>query len=143
MIHYKKISSIWIVAFFGLFQSCTKDPTPELPRITNIEIGTLNNKKGIKGRDFHFNADVHADGKIDYIEVKILQKTEATSAKAWNLTIRWDQYKGLKNTNVHEHFLIPSDATEGNYDFVFSVRDQKGAQEVKEDFTIISVQPGG
>lgn len=50
----------------------------------------------------------------------------------------WDQYKGVKNTNVHKHFTIPVEAPEGKYDFYFIVIDENGTKlEIKETLVII------
>ncbi|KQM69400.1 hypothetical protein ASE74_05215 [Pedobacter sp. Leaf216] len=120
--------------------SCKKEKSPEItaPTATNIEIGTANNRQAIRGRDFHLNADVIAGDKIKSVEVKILQKAGQTYTANWKFELAWEQYNGVKNTNVHKHFTIPAEAPEGKYDFYFTVYDENGTKlEIKEDFTII------
>ena len=124
-----------------LAASCKKDKEEVLiisPKAANIEIGTANSKQGIRGRDFHFNADVIAADKIKTVEVKILPKVGQTYSSTWKFEIVWDQYFGAKNSNVHKHFTIPIDAPLGKYDFYFLVYDQNGTKlEIREDFTIV------
>jgi hypothetical protein len=49
----------------------------------------------------------------------------------------WDEFKRLKNANVHKHFTIPVEAPEGKFDFFFIVNDVNGSKlELKEDFQI-------
>jgi hypothetical protein len=69
--------------------------------------------------------------------VKILQKSTETYTQPWAFELTWNQYKGMKNTNVHKHFDIPKEAPEGKYDFIFLVTDENGSKlEIKEDFRI-------
>ncbi len=133
-----------LVAFLvlaGTFTACKKDkaePEATKPSVQNVEIGYANNKRAIRGRDFHLNADVLAGSKITSVMVKILQKTGQTYSANWKLEITWDEFKGIKNTNVHKHFTIPAEAPEGTYDFFFIVNDENGSKlELKEDFVIV------
>lgn len=133
-----------IVAFLllvSLFAACKKDePTvePAKPTIENVEIGTANNKRAIRGRDFHLNADVLAATKIKEVQVKIIQKSGENYTSVWKLELSWPEYVGAKNTNVHKHFTIPIEAPEGKYDFYFIVTDENGTKlELKEDFSIV------
>jgi len=135
---HKSIALLLLVVFFAA--SCKKDESPEIkiPTVSNVEIGTANNRQAIRGRDFHLNADVIAGDKIKSVEVKILQKTGGNYTKVWKFELAWDQYNGVKNTNVHKHFTIPAEAPEGKYDFYFIVQDENGTKlEIKEDFTIL------
>ncbi|WP_153845419.1 DUF4625 domain-containing protein [Sphingobacterium paramultivorum] len=132
-----------ILAFMlvsGLFVSCKKEgETAEVvsPKEENVEIGYANNKQAIRGRDFHFNADILAGDKIESVQVKILPKAGLTYSSPWKMEIAWDEFKGLKNANVHKHFTIPSEAPEGKFDFFFVVNDVNGSKlELKEDFQI-------
>ena len=124
----------------GLFISCKKDgEVPEIsqPKAENVEIGYANNKQAIRGRDFHFNADLLAGDKIESVQVKILPRAGETYASSWKMEIAWDEFKGLKNANVHKHFTIPLEAPEGKFDFFFVVHDANGSKlELKEDFQI-------
>lgn len=136
----KSIRTAAAILFFALtFTACRKEdqPAPVQPVATNIEIGTANNKRALIGRDFHFNADVVAGNKIAAVEFRIGQKAGETYAAQWQLELKWDEYKGVKNTNVHKHFTIPADAPEGKYDCYFIVLDENGARlEIKEELVI-------
>lgn len=91
-----------LVAFLilaGTFTACKKDkaePEAVKPSVQNVEIGYANNKRAIRGRDFHLNADVLAGSKITSVMVKILQKTGQTYSANWKLEITWDEFKGVK-----------------------------------------------
>jgi hypothetical protein len=125
----KKITVAFLL-LVSLFAACKKDdPAVELakPTIENVEIGTANNKRAIRGRDFHFNADVLAATKIKEVQLKILQKTTENYTSSWKFELSWPEYVGVKNTNVHKHFTIP-----------FIVTDENGTKlELKEDFSIV------
>lgn len=134
-----------ILLFVATFTACKKDkqPEPELPKptIDDIEIGLGNNQIGVIGKDFHLNAEILAGDKIENVQVKILPRSGETYAKAWELEITWDQYKGAKNATVHKHFDIPADAAEGTYDFVIIVNDQNGtALEEKMEINIYKAE---
>lgn len=123
------------------FSACKKDKEniPEIPKPTakNIEIGS-GNKQALRGRDFHFNADVLAADKIKEVKVSILQKSGEKYSAVWKFELTWAEYVGTKNTNVHKHFTIPAIAPEGKYDFIFTVLDENGSTlEIKEDLNII------
>ncbi|WP_067151488.1 DUF4625 domain-containing protein [Pseudotamlana agarivorans] len=122
-----------------LFSSCeSDDPEPLMPTIDNVEIGLQNNEIGVIGRDFHFNAEILAGDKIDLVQIKIEPKEEETYASPWSYEITWNEFKGVKNATVHEHFNIPEDAVEGDYDFTIVVSDENGAVlEEKRNITIM------
>ncbi|WP_316752747.1 DUF4625 domain-containing protein [Pedobacter gandavensis] len=130
----------FLLFFIAAFSACKKDqPVVELavPTAKNIEIGTANNKQALKGRDFHFNADVTAASKIKAVQLRILQKAGQTYTANWKLEFDWKEYIGTNNTNVHKHFTMPADAPEGKYDFLFIVLDENGTKlEIKEEITI-------
>lgn len=122
------------------FTACDNDDNKTIlskPTATNVEIGTANNKRALIGRDFHFNADIVAGDKIADVQLKILPKKGETYAKDWKFELSWIEYKGAKNTTVHEHFTIPAEAPEGKFDFYFIVKDENGTElEIKEELTI-------
>ena len=124
----------------ALLVSCKKDgETPEaiVPQVENVEIGYANNKQAIRGRDFHFNADILAGDKIESVQVKILPKADQTYTSSWKMEIAWDEFVGLKNANVHKHFTVPAEAPEGIFDFSLVVHDINGSKlELKEDLQI-------
>ena len=108
--------------------ACSEDPEPTLPapKIDNLELGSGNNGIAVIGQDFHFNADVVAGDKIEIVELTIRQKDGENYASAWSMSILWEQYKGLKNANIHKHFDIPEDAVPGIYEAIILVKDQNG-----------------
>lgn len=140
----RKHSLIVMILLFAAvsFTACDKndpEPEPELakPTLENLELGFSNSGIGVIGEDFHFDANILAADKIDRVEVKILPKSGEIYTKSWKHEITWEQYKGLKNTNVHKHFNIPADATEGKYDLFVFVYDENGSMlEVKNDLEI-------
>ena len=137
-LHLKQ--TLLLLLFAGFFTACNDDdkPAPAGPTAKNIEIGYANNKQAIRGRDFHLNADVIAGDKISSVMVKILQKSSATYSADWKMELNWEEFKGVRNTNVHKHFTIPAEAPEGTYDFLFLVDDENGTKlEINEDLVII------
>ena len=136
----KKVMAV-LLLLVATFTACKKDQQePELnkPTAEHIEIGYANNKRAIRGRDFHFNADVIAGDKIASVMVRILPKAGQTYSADWKMELPWEEFKGVKNTNVHKHFTIPVTAPEGTYDFFFIVNDENGTKlELKEDLVII------
>ncbi|MEH6682346.1 MAG: DUF4625 domain-containing protein [Sediminicola sp.] len=96
------------------------------PMIENVEIGLGNNGIGIIGRDFHLDMDITAGALIHTVQVQLQQRTGETYPREWSFEIIWDEYKGMKNTNVHKHFDIPEDAVQGMYDFKITVLDENG-----------------
>jgi hypothetical protein len=135
---HRSIALLMLLVVFATGCKKEKDPEIATPTASNIEIGTANNKQAIRGRDFHLNADVIAGDKIKGVEIKILQKAGQNYTATWKFELAWDQYNGVKNTNVHKHFTIPAEAPEGKYDFYFIVYDENGTRlELKEDFTIL------
>jgi hypothetical protein len=130
-----------LIVLAGSFTACKKDNQESIsmqPKADKIEIGYANNKQAIRGRDFHFNAEVIAGTRISSVQVKILPKAGQQYAASWKMEMAWDEFNGAKNTTVHKHFSIPSEAPEGTYDFLFLVNDENGTKlELKEDLVII------
>lgn len=138
-----KTLAVFIIATSLAITACKKDKTPEpekpKPTITNVEVGLNNNEIGVIGKDFHLNADIVAGDKIENIQIKILPRNGETYSKPWKFELTWEEFKGAKNTNVHKHFNIPTDAVEGKYDFFIIVNDQNGSKlEEKRAITIYS-----
>lgn len=144
MMRQKHAVAMLVLAIGWLFIACSdedKDPVMPAPIARNIEIGYDNKKEGVIGKDFHFNADVTAGDKIAEVSVRIQQKSGEQYADAWGLELVWEEFEGLKNTNVHKHFTIPEDAKAGKYDFIFTVLDTNEKKlEVIEDFEIINAE---
>lgn len=132
-----------LLLFLTAMSACKKDQQQEnelaKPTIENLEIGLSNSAIGVIGRDFHLEADIVAGDKIENVQVHILPISGEVYAKQWKYELIWDQYKGVKNTNVHKHFDIPADAAEGKYNFVIIVNDVNGTrQEVNKTINIYS-----
>src|SRR5690606_10340400 len=126
----------------GIFSSCSDDDTLEIelpkPIIEHIEIGSGNNGIGVIGRDFHFDMDVIAGEALGDIQVKIEGKNDEVYDHQWSFEISWDEYQGMKNTNVHKHFNIPDDAAAGHYSFVIGVNDQNGTSlEILKEVSLL------
>lgn len=135
---FKQIFILFLFTAILLGCNDDNDPVPAVPTANNIEIGYANNKQAIRGRDFHLNADVIAGDKISSVLVRILQQTGQTYSSEWKMELAWEEFKGVKNTNVHKHFTIPAEAPEGKYDFLFIINDENGSKlEIKEELVIM------
>lgn len=112
---------------------------PLKPTYEDLEIGSGNNKSGIIGRDFHFNANILAGSKIMNITLRIRQKPDKTYDKKWDgFEKKWPEHVGAKNAEVHSHFNIPADASEGVHDFFLIIEDENGQKiEHKADLTLV------
>lgn len=148
---YRSLVLIAVLLLGVAMASCSNDDDQQAvqpkPIIENIEIGSGNNGIGIIGRDFHFDMDVTAGELLGDVQVKIQGKSDQTYDHNWSFEITWDEFQGVKNTNVHKHFDIPADAPVGHYDFVIVVHDQNGAvlEDVREvelvDASDLPVEP--
>ncbi len=128
------IKKLLFGVFFALvaltLASCKKDS--RLPVIKNFEIGYDNSGQVIAGQELHLDADIEAPEKIDRVELEIHKegghKTTVIlfDGKEWHLEKVYDKYKGLKNTDFHEHVDIPLNAPAGDYHVDLSVIDLKG-----------------
>jgi hypothetical protein len=127
-----------------IFTSCDKDKMSPKPEITSFELGYDNSKTGFVGSDFHIEAEIVAEGKIDKITVEIHPEGEhGKSAKIllhngeWEVDTTYTKFSGLKNTKFHEHLEIPIDAEPGHYHLHFIVTDMEGQQtSVEEEIEI-------
>lgn len=115
-----------LASAFGACSGGDETPVKAAPTIENIEIGLGNNERAVIGEDFHFEADVTAGDKLVAVELAIRQLSGETYSGTWSYEVIWEEYKDLKNTNVHKHFDIPDDAVEGKYEVVITVLDQNG-----------------
>ena len=65
----KSINIIYIIAAFTIiFSSCAKEKTPE---ITLEELGYENTAIGYLGTDFHIEAKIVANNKVDRVIIEI------------------------------------------------------------------------
>lgn len=141
--YISKTLSILFLASVTLFTACSSDDNEmirEKPSLTELEIGYGNNKQGVIGRDFHFETGVLAGDKIDMVQINIKPIKGESYSRDWSFEIAWDKFKGLKSTTVHEHFDIPKDAPEGNFEFVITVKDKNGT-ELQEVHKITIIDP--
>jgi hypothetical protein len=134
----KKIH-ISIIALLSLvFSSCNKDEEASPPEVTLIELGYNNSKTGYPGEEFHIEAEVVAEGKIDRIEVGMHLEGEHTKMQKslkddhWHFDTTYTEFQGLKNTVFHKHIMISAEADTGHYHFHFKVTDMEGNQTEKE-----------
>lgn len=132
---FKTMFALMLIAF--TIVSCKSDDDDEIvelakPKISNIEIGLNNNEIGVIAKDFHFNAEVVAGDRIDYVQAEILPKAGETYSKPWQHKIVWEQNRGAKNSVEHHHFDVPADAAEGTYDFIITVKDLNGTETVEK-----------
>ena len=138
----KKLIKYTVILLYAIvLAACSEDPEPTLPapKIDNLELGSGNNGIAVIGQDFHFNADVVAGDKIEIVELTIRQKDGENYGAAWSMSVLWEQYKGLKNANIHKHFDIPEDAVPGIYEAIILVKDQNG--ETTERLRKLSIHP--
>ncbi|MGY0392184.1 DUF4625 domain-containing protein [Bizionia sp. KMM 8389] len=124
------------------FNSCSSDDaavesTGVLAKadIYNVEVGLRDNGLGVVGDDFHFNAEVLVESLINVVKVNIEQRSDETYDHEWSFEIVWDdQYDGVKNARIHQHFSIEDDAPRGVYDYIITVIEKNGSvtEEVRE-----------
>ncbi|MEP5254566.1 MAG: DUF4625 domain-containing protein [Winogradskyella arenosi] len=130
-----KQNAILLLVMLGLC-ACSSDDVSEplMPTIFNVEVGLHDNELGVLGEDFHFNAEILAGDVIDLVKVNIVQRADETYSHDWSYEIIWDQYQGVKNAQIHQHFDIDANAARGTYDYIITVIDQNGAvlEEVRE-----------
>jgi len=120
-----------LVSAFAFGACSREDETPikAVPTSENIEIGLGNNEMAVIGEDFHFEADITAGDKLAAVELAIRQLPAETYSGPWSYEVIWEEYKDLKNANVHKHFDIPDDAVEGKYEVVITILDQNGESQ--------------
>lgn len=126
----------------SLFTSCEKDEeTNPKPVITLNELGYENSKIAYAGTDLHIEAEVVAEGKIDYVTIEIHpegehdEKLSSTTLHEgeWEVDTTFTEFSGLKNTTFHKHIDVPVNAEVGHYHFHFIVTDMDGQQTTVEE----------
>lgn len=125
---FKTTVPLFLLLFITACSSDDEQIELPIPSVSDIEIGLNNNEIGVVGRDFHFNAEIIAGDKIDVVQINIEPKDGETYAGPWSFEITWDDFKGVKNATVHEHFNIPEGAVEGTYDFIITIEDENGTK---------------
>ena len=125
-----------------LFTACEKDDeTNPKPVITLTELGYENSKIGYAGTDLHIEAEIVAEGKMDYITIEIHPEGEHEEKSTsivlhedeWEVDTTFTGFSGLKNTTFHKHIDIPVHAEVGHYHFHFIVTDMDGQQTTVEE----------
>ncbi|WP_175550039.1 DUF4625 domain-containing protein [Mariniphaga anaerophila] len=132
----KTIALIFITLNAFIFSSCDKndDAVPK-PVINILELGKDNSRVAYIGKDLHIEAEIKAEGKIDFITVEIHME----EGEHEEIMVRFDDYADLKSTTFHEHLEIPAETEEGDYHFHLTVTDQEGNQTTVEDEISIEV----
>ncbi len=134
----KFLSALCIVSL--LFTACSKnkDDVPASPLVTDVEIGSGNNKIAYTGSDLHLEAQIIAPGTIANVQVEI----HPVSGTGWKFdSVYVNGFQGLKNAEFHKHIDIPADAAVGFYHLHFIVTDQRGQQKKIEDEIEIKTDP--
>ncbi len=136
----KSNSKLYVCAllFPVLFAACSDDGDrvlPAAPVISNVEIGSGNNKTGYAGGDIHVDAALTAPGTIANVRVEIHPEAGA----GWEFDSVYTQgLAGLKNADFHKHIDIPAEAA-GQYHFHMVVTDQNGlTAELEEEIEIVA-----
>ena len=127
---YKKSHKMKITKFFlmlatvaALFSACKKDKITEIPKISDLEVGSNNNKTAFPGTDLHIEADLIAAENIAKVSLDI----NPVAATGWKFSKEFvTGYAGSKNAEFHEHIDVPADAAIGKYRVVLTLTDQQG-----------------
>jgi uncharacterized protein involved in high-affinity Fe2+ transport len=133
-----KIKSMLALLLAGtLFTACNDDNDVDVaaPTITNVEIGSGNNKQAQAGSDFHIEAQIAAPGNIDRVHLEI----HSENGSGWKLdTVYTEGLAGLKNAELHKHIDVPADAAAGSYHLHLVVTDKNGnTAEIESDLQVI------
>jgi len=129
-----------VIALVTAFIACEKEEEYDFPYIVMNELGYENLKTAYQGEEFHIDADVYADAKIEQIILEIHKEDNHKGGGEWVVdSVYTTGYEGLKNTSFHEHLLVPSAAETGSYHFHLSVNDTEGNQAIfEDDITLVS-----
>lgn len=128
-----------------LFAGCSDDDddnNPSKPVINLTELGSghdsPNDKTAYIGKDTHIEAEIVAEGLIKHIEVEVHQKD---GSYEFSKVYTNEKYVGKKNTTLHEHLDIPSDAVAGDYHLHLTVTDQFGQTAMAESDLTLKIVP--
>ena len=122
-----------------LFTAC-KDDEIAMPQVTITELGMGdihgNDHTAIVGSDLHIEAEIVAEGTIDWVQVIVHPEGDhhksAIDEDEWELDTTYTKFSGLKNTTFHEHVEIDIHAEAGEYHFDMIVTDMEGNQSSAE-----------
>lgn len=134
-----KIKSMLVLLLAGtLFASCNDDDDVDVaaPTISNVEIGSGNNKQAHPGSDFHIEAQIVAPGDIERVQLQI----HPENGSGWKLdTVYTEGLAGLKNAEFHKHIDVPAHAALGKYDLHLTVTDKNGNKaEIDSELNVIN-----
>ncbi len=128
------------IAFFSIIlfaAACSKDKEEVLPApsLSDVEIGSGNNKTGYAGGDIHLEAQITAPAKIASVRVSIHPEEGA----GWEFDSTYTEgFAGLLNAEFHKHIHIPAEAATGEYHLHMVVTDQLGkTAQVESDIEIV------
>lgn len=135
--HIRSIQSyIGLFAIILFAAACSKkEEVVAPPSLSNVEIGSGNNKTGYAGGDIHIEAEIMAPGKIASVRVTIHPK----AGSGWEFDTTYTEgFTGLLNAEIHEHIHIPIEAPSGDYHLDIVVTDQQGKTTgVESDIKIV------
>ena len=120
-----------------LMAACKKDESPAKPVVTIHELGQGdthgNDNQATIGGSLHMDVEIVAEGKIDYIQVKLHHEEDGHDHKSakedeWelDLTFTGTGISGLKNLDFHKDLAIDASAEPGDYHFDVIVVDLEG-----------------
>ena len=143
----QNIAKISVILIFAIITTSCEDEEINMPEILDFELGYENSKTGYLGSEFHIEANILAENKIDIIEIEIHYEGDHTKSiriangddhHHWEVDLTYDKFRGLKNTTFHEHINIPLNAEPGEYHFHFMVIDMEGyTAEIEEDLMVM------
>lgn len=131
--------NICLVLFTGCDNDDDKNPVKPVVNITELGSGhdSPNDKTAYIGKDIHIETEIVAEGLIKQIEVEVHQKN---GSYEFGKVYTDEKYVGKKNTTLHEHLDIPSDAVAADYHLFLTVTDQLGQTTTAEsDLTLKAV----
>ena len=138
---------ISVILIFAIITTSCEDEKINMPEILDFELGYENSKTGYLGSEFHIEANIIAENKIDIIKIEIHYEGDHTKSiriangddhHHWEVDLTYDKFRGLKNTTFHEHINIPLNAEPGEYHFHFKVIDMEGyTAEIEEDLMVM------
>ncbi len=138
---FKTLVVFFTVAIIAILSSCDKnDEVVPKPIINSIEYGSGHDNPdshtAYQGGDMHIEAEIVAEGKIDYIMVEIHPEGEEEDDhdhEEWEYDSTYTEgFTGLKNATFHKHIDIDATATPGDYHLHFIVVDMEGNQVMYE-----------
>jgi hypothetical protein len=145
--------NVFLMAVIVILAASCKDDEISMPEILEFRLGYDNVSTFHPGDDLHIDAEIVAANGIDVIIIeihsghnhhkKVLRfangdhDNDHDDHHEWEEEIRFEKFRGLKNTDFHEHIDIPHDAAPGDYDLHFIVVDQEGyTAKADAEFTI-------